>query len=292
MESLYSAFEVPLFLILDCSFFHNFLENDIFKKQIISKENKNISFLQRIFIEDLFIFMNSRLFFSSNQNLFVILSNQTFKPIFINSLKKFRNSKENRMSCRKIKKNWFEEILIYELENEALRSKGLNRKQSLVSAFFIIFSTLKKIGFDKKKKGFRILTIGQNGNEKYGLDIFRKLILIGRKMNGIFDSLVLSHNNLLLNNLAFRTTGIYCKPTRILADLAYSKDLIQIFVSFFLLNKNCRQFFNLGFPSKISRTLILPKNEKEKWYCSTCFSSFFFPLTSCYLCGAFFFTIN
>mmetsp|Transcript_12377 Transcript_12377/g.19535 ORF Transcript_12377/g.19535 Transcript_12377/m.19535 type:complete len:195 (-) Transcript_12377:1592-2176(-) len=194
------------------------------------------------------------------------------------------------MPSLKVKKNYFEEILIYDLEKEAGDLRGLSEKRSIVSSFYIIFYALNEIGFNKRKsKCFRILSLIQKENFYYNLNVFKKLISIGKKMNGTFDSFIFLEESFFLNTLAFRTTGVYCKPSRHLNDLIFCSDFIQVLISLFLLNINRRQFFSFDFPVKIPKSIILEKERKEGWCCCTCFSSFLSPLTDCYLCGVSFF---
>jgi hypothetical protein len=247
----------------------------------------NSSILNR-YVEQVYFFIKLYLSINSNKIFFIILSGIKNKLIFPFPL--FQQNYNNFSFKIKSKMKYIicEEIEISKQEEKIMKFKQFTRWfffKNLYGSIFYIYTYLKK---KYKSESFRIFTI--NPEKIYFSDIrkYKRIISIGKNLNGVLDFLVHSQNFYLYWYFSFLTKGIYCKTKKNLKNLIYSSDLLNMLFIILSYSNGSSEFFIGNNVSKIypkKNHFLLSVATSHHWSCSFCLAQYSIIFSQCFVCG-------
>lgn len=248
----------------------------------------NCSILNR-YVEQVYFFIKLHLSIDSNKIFFVILSGIKSKLIF-----PFPFFQKNYNAFSLKVKSKMKNIISEEIEISKKEEKVIKFKQSthwfffknLYGSIFYVYNCLKKI---YQTGSFRIFTINPQKISFSDIRKYKRIISIGKNLNGIFDFFVHSQNFYLFWYFSFLTKGIYCKTKKNLKGLVYSSELLNMLFIILSYSNWSGEFFIGNNASKNTGKTTLGITNSKQWSCKFCLSQYSVIFSQCFVCGLQFF---
>jgi len=241
------------------------------------------SFLNR-YIEQIFFFIKLNIVLEEHSILFVIINGIDIRWIYTSSsLRK----KLDILFCTM--KNKLKKIIIEEIKNLNNFEKIRKFKQfgsypvykNSISSIYYLYVRLYK----KYSHKFSVFHINPKNYNSYDMISLKKIILIGKNLNGSFNFILNSFQNNIYWYFAFLTNGVYCKIKKNIQYLIYTSTLLDILFTFQSFC-NCRgRFFKGNLVTKNDKDSVINIKFRVNNLCLNCYSQYSFAHSQCFCCG-------